>query len=141
MAKPPAHRQAPHLFPDLRDWLDAPWAPLLPFSPANMFRVEDYVKDDNYVVRAELPGMDPEKDIEITVDDGTLTIHAERREETKEAHRSEFRYGSFTRSVVFPDRADTEHITATYDKGILEVSVPVPQAKAEGRRIEITKAS
>jgi HSP20 family molecular chaperone IbpA len=42
---------------------------------------------------------------------------------------------------VFPDRADTEHITATYDKGILEVSVPVPQAKAEGRRIEITKAS
>ena len=141
MAKPPAHRQAPHLFPDLRDWLDAPWAPLLPFSPANMFRVEDYVKDDNYVVRAERPGMDPEKDIEITVDDGTLTIHAERREETKEAHRSEFRYGSFTRSVVFPDRADTEHITATYDKGILEVSVPVPQAKAEGRRIEITKAS
>ena len=141
MAKPPAHRQAAHLFPDLRDWLDAPWAPLLPFSPANMFRVEDYVKDDNYVVRAELPGMNPEKDIEITVDNGTLTIHAERREETKEAHRSEFRYGSFTRSVVFPDRADTEHITATYDKGILEVSVPVPEAKAEGRRIAITKAS
>ena len=141
MAKPPARRQAPNLFPDLRDWLDAPWAPLLPFGPANMFRVEDYVKDDNYVVRAELPGMDPEKDIEITVDAGTLTIRAERREETKEAHRSEFRYGSFTRSVVLPDRADTEHITAAYDKGILEVSVPVPEAKAEGRRIAITKAS
>jgi len=138
MAKPPARRHAPHLLPDLRDWLDAPWAPMLPFGPASMFRVEDYLKDNNYVVRAELPGMDPDKDIEITVGAGTLTIHAERREGTKEAHRSEFRYGSFTRSVALPDQADTEHITATYDKGILEVSVPVPQAKAEGRRIAIT---
>jgi len=141
MARTPARRQAPHLLPDLRDWLDAPWAPLLPFGPANMFRVEDYLKDNNYVVRAELPGMDPEQDIEITVEDGTLTIHAERREEHQETHRSEFRYGSFTRSVMLPDRADTEHITARYDKGILEVSVPVPEAKAEGRRIDITKSS
>jgi HSP20 family protein len=107
----------------------------------HMFRVEDYVKDDRYVVRAELPGMDPEKDVEITVEDGMLTIRAERREEHKEAHRSEFRYGSFSRSVALPDRADTEHITATYDKGILEVSVPVPEAKPKGRRIAITKAS
>lgn len=66
-----------------------------------------------------------------------LTIHTARREEHKEAHRSEFRYGSFTRSVVLPDQADTEHITATYDKGILKVSIPVP----EGRPIAITKAS
>ena len=141
MAKPPARRQAPHLFPDLLDWLDAPWAPLLPFSPANMFRVEDYIKDNRYVVRAELPGMDPEQDIEITVGGGALTIHAERREEQKESHRSEFRYGSFTRTVVLPERADTEHVTATYDKGILEVSVPVPEEKAEGRRVAITNAS
>ena len=141
MARPPVRRQASHLLPDLRDWLDAPWAPLLPFGPASMFRVEDYVKDNNYVVRAELPGMDPDKDIEITVEGGTLMIRAERREEQQEAHRSEFRYGSFSRSVALPDRADTEHISATYDKGILEVSVPVPEAKAEGRRIAVTKAS
>ncbi|HUL24614.1 MAG TPA: Hsp20/alpha crystallin family protein [Streptosporangiaceae bacterium] len=140
MAKLPARRQAPHLLPDLRDWLDAPWAPLLPFGPASMFRVEDHVKGNNYVVRAELPGMDPDKDIEITVEGGTLMIRAERREEQQEAHRSEFRYGSFTRSVALPDRADTEHITATYDKGILEISIPVPEAEAEGRRIAITKA-
>jgi HSP20 family molecular chaperone IbpA len=55
--------------------------------------------------------MDPEKEVEITVEDGTLTIHAERREEHKEPHRSEFRYGSFTRSVVLPGRADTEHVS------------------------------
>jgi Hsp20/alpha crystallin family protein len=54
--------------------------------------------------------MDPDKVVEITVDDGTLTIHAERREEHKEPHRSGFHYGSFTRSVPFPARADTAHI-------------------------------
>ena len=141
MANPPARRHMTGLLPDLRDWLDAPWAPLLPFSPASTFRVEDYIKDGSYVVRAELPGLDPEKDIEITVEDRTLTIRAERSEEEQEAHRSEFRYGSFTRSVALPERADTAHITATYDKGILEVSVPVPEEKTAGRRIEITKGS
>jgi HSP20 family molecular chaperone IbpA len=85
--------------------------------------------------------MDPEKDLEINVEGGTLTIHAERREEQKEAHRSEFRYGSFTRSVALPDGADTEHTTATYDTGILQVSVPVPEAKPQGRRVEITQSS
>ena len=141
MAKPPARRQAPARLPDLLDWLDAPWAPLMPFGPGHRFRVEDYIKDNRYVVRAELPGIDPDKDVEVTVEGGTLTIRAEHREEHKEAHRSEFRYGSFTRSVALPDQADVEHITATYDKGILEVSVPVPEAKTEGRRIKITKAS
>ncbi len=92
--------------------------------------------------------MDPDKDVEITVADGTLRIRAKRREEHKEPHHSEFRYGSFTRSVALPERADTEHVTASYDKGaleydkgVLEVSVPVPEAKPKGRRIEITKAS
>lgn len=134
-----ARRQSA-LLPDLLDWLGAPWAPLLPFTGAHTFRVEDSIRDDHYIVRAELPGMDPDKDVEITVEDGTLTIHAERREEHKEAHRSEFHYGSFTRTVPLPARADTEHIAATYDKGILEVSIPVPEAKPAGRRIEITKS-
>ena len=139
MAGLPARRQ-PGLFPDLLDWLDAPWAPLLPFTTAHTFRVEDYDEDNRYTVRAELPGVDPDKDVEITVADGTLTIRAERREEHKEPHHSEFRYGSFTRSVTLPQRADTEHITASYNKGVLEVSVPVPETKPEGRRIEITMA-
>ena len=99
--------------------------------------MEDYVQEGNYVLRAELPGLDPEKDVEVSVEKGTLTIHAERHEEHKERHRSEFRYGSFTRSVTLPEGADTEHVTAGYDKGIVQVSVPVPQAKAEARRIEI----
>jgi HSP20 family protein len=130
-----ARRQG--VVPDVLDWLESPWATLLPFTPSQTFRVEDYVTDDQYVVRAELPGLDPEKDIEVTVTDGTLTIHAERREEHKEPHRSEFRYGSYDRSVTLPERADTEHIKARYDKGILEVSVPMPEVKPEGRRIRV----
>ena len=133
-----ARRQG--MVPDVFDWLDSPWATLLPFGPNQTFRVEDYIADDHYVVRADLPGMDPAKDIEVTVTDGTLTIHAERREEHKEPHRSEFRYGSFDRSVTLPERADTEHITARYDKGILEVSVPVAEAKPEGRKIAVEQS-
>jgi HSP20 family protein len=128
------------VMPDMLDWLDMPWATLLPFAPNQAFRVEDYVKDDRYVVRAELPGVDPDQDIEVTVTDGTLTIHAERHEEHKEPHHSEFRYGSFDRSVTLPERADTEHITARYDKGILEVSVPVAEVKPEGRKITVERS-
>lgn len=125
-------------FPDLSDWFDEAWAPPLPFTAGRTFRVEDYLQEGNYVLRAELPGLDPDKDIEISVDNGTLTIHAERHEEHKEAHRSEFRYGSLTRSVTLPAGADAEHITARYDKGILQVTVPVPEAKAEARRVQIS---
>ena len=139
MAKLAHHRQG-SVIPDMLEWLDSPWATLLPFGPNQTFRVEDYVADDQYVIRAELPGVDPAKDIEVTVTDGTLTIHAERREEHEEPHRSEFRYGSFDRSVTLPQRADTAHVKAQYDKGILEVRVPVGQAKAEGRRIKVEPA-
>ena len=61
------------------------------------FRVEDYLQEGNYVLRAELPGLDPEKDVEVSVEGGTLTIQAERHEEHKEPHHCEFRYGSLTR--------------------------------------------
>ena len=58
------------------------------------------------VVRAELPGVDPEKDIDVTVEDGVLTISAERRESTEKkedtSYRSEFRYGSFVRRLPVP---------------------------------------
>lgn len=133
-------RRQMSLLPDLFDWLDSPWATLLPFTAGQTFRVEDYVKDDHYVVRAELPGMDPATDIDVTVTDSTLTIHAERHEEHKEPHRSEFRYGSFDRSVSLPEQADTAHITARYDKGILEVSIPVAEVKREGRVIKVEAA-
>ncbi len=92
------------------------------------------------MIRAELPGLDPEKDIEVTVDGRTLTIYAERRQEDKEPYRSEFRYGSLTRLVRLPAKVDATDVTARYEKGVLEVSVPVREVKPEGSRVAIEKA-
>ena len=131
-------RHAPVALPDVFGWFEEPWSPWLPWAPGRAFRVEDYVRDGTYVLHAELPGVDPDKDVQITVEGTVLTIRAERREEHTEPHRCEFRHGSLARSVTLPEGADTEHITASYDKGILEITVPVPEAKAQSRRIEIT---
>jgi HSP20 family protein len=134
-------RSSPAQFPDLFDWLEPPWPSWGPFGAAHPFRVEDYTEEGRYVIRAELPGLDPDKDIEITAEAGILTIRAERQEEEKEAHRSEFRYGSLSRSVTLPAGADAGKITASYDQGILQVSVPLPkEAKPETRRIAVKHA-
>jgi HSP20 family protein len=78
--------------------------------------------------------------VELTVDNGVLTIKAERREERKESGRSEFRYGAFTRSVTLPAGADEDAVTALYNDGILEVRVPIKEAKGpETKRITIDK--
>jgi HSP20 family protein len=117
-------------FVDIFDWLETPWTVLRPVTSHPM-RVEDYVKDGHYVVRAELPGIDPEKDVEVTVSKGVLTISAHRHEEAEGKHRSEFRYGAFARSITLPAGADEDHIQATYDKGVLEVVVSMKDADAQ----------
>lgn len=136
-----ARRQSPARFPELFDWLESPWATLLPFTSGQTFRTEEYVQENTYNLRAELPGVDPDKDVEVTVDAGVLTIHAERREEHEEPHRSEFRYGSLTRSVTLPANVDAGKVTASYDKGILQVSAPITEAKTQSHRIAIKKAT
>jgi HSP20 family protein len=114
---------------EMFDWLEAPWSVLRPVAGQPM-RVEDFVRDDSYVIRAELPGIDPEKDMEVTVADGTLTIKAERREERTDKHHSEFHYGTFSRIVTLPAGADEEHVEAVYGHGILEVTVKLAAGKA-----------
>jgi len=107
---------------EMVDWLEAPWAVLRPMTGHPM-RVEDFVQDGSYVIRAELPGIDPEKDVTVTVAGGILTIKAERHEESTGKHHSEFRYGTFSRSVALPAGADEDHIEATCSHGVLEVTV------------------
>jgi HSP20 family protein len=120
--------------PDLLDWLEGPWPGMLSFGSNQTFRVEDYTDDGKYMIRAELPGVDPEQDIDVTVEAGVLTIRAERREESRQDRHSEFKYGSMTRSISLPDGTDADNIVATYDKGILEVTVPVPRQPTKGAR-------
>lgn len=119
--------------PDLFDWMDQPFSLLRPFS-AQPIRMEDYVKEGRYVVRAELPGVDPEKQVEVTVHDGVLTIRAERHEEHEGKNRSEFRYGSFSRSLTLPAAADEDDVKADYDKGVLEISVGMKEDTAKAAR-------
>ncbi|HEU5158411.1 MAG TPA: Hsp20/alpha crystallin family protein [Streptosporangiaceae bacterium] len=125
------------LLPDLLDWLESPFAALRPAADQTI-RVEDYVTDNAYIVRAELPGIDPEKDVEITVTGNLLRIHAERHVEQQEAHRSEFRYGSFTRSLTLPEGVEAADVKADYNHGILEITVPLPETKREVHRIQVT---
>jgi HSP20 family protein len=102
------------------------------------------VEGDELKVRAELPGIDPEKDVHISVSDHTLSIRAERREESKSekkgVYRSEFSYGSFARSISLPEGVSADDVKATYKDGILEVQVPVDRKKAEPKEIPVTPA-
>ena len=131
------HRDPRTIFPELVDWFEEPFLTLRPYL-AQPIRVEEYVEDDHYMIRAELAGIDPEKDVEVTVGSGYLTIRAERSDKTETKHRSEFRYGSFSRTMGLPANADEDAITASYRDGILTISVGLKtEQKASAKKIEV----
>jgi HSP20 family protein len=141
MTSLPVHRQSRSWLPDWADlwsdlWTGFPsWRGLRPMLDTHLIRLEDEMEDGRYLLRAELPGIDPAKDVEISVREGQLTIKAERSEKKETKGRSEFCYGSFVRSVTLPAGANEDDIKATYDKGILTVSVAVPgQASAAAEK-------
>ena len=140
LLRPQAPERFRALFPGLADWLESPWTGPPPFLMGQMFRLEETMRDNRYVIRAELPGLDPEKDIEVTVDGRILTIRAERRQEDNRPYRSEIRYGLLARAVRLPARVDATDVSARYDKGVLEVSVPVRAIRPEGTRIPVQDA-
>jgi HSP20 family molecular chaperone IbpA len=90
-----------------------------------LVRIEDYVEDGTYVLRAELPGIDPEKDLEVSVAGDTVSIRGERREEEQDKRHHEIHYGEFLRTVRLPQGSRTDDVKATYDDGVLEVRIPV----------------
>ncbi len=128
-------------FPDLIEWFEEPFMTLRPYL-AQPIRVEDYLEGDRYIVRAELAGIDPEKDVEVTVGAGYLTIHAERHDKTEGKHRSEFRYGAYTRSLPLPSSVNEDDVKATYHDGILTISIGLRTEKEEPvKKIEVKAAA
>ncbi len=123
MAKVPV--RASNRFADMLDWIESPSLTLR--DTEHFVRVEDFTRDDQYVIRAELPGVDPDKDIQLTVEGDYLTIHGERREEKQDKNHSEFRYGAFSRSLRMPRGFDPSSVNATYQDGVLEVSIPMAE--------------
>jgi HSP20 family protein len=108
-----------------------------------MIRIEEFHDDGTLVVRADLPGIDPEKDVELTVADGMLRIEAERREEEKKEDkgylRQELRYGSLSRTLPLPEGVTESDIKATYKAGTLEIRIPEPR-REPAKKIPIAKS-
>lgn len=122
----------PRLFSDMTDWFDGDF-PLRP----GLIRIEDSMAEGEYLVRAELPGIDPEKHLTITVLDGVLRLQAERREEERTRTHSEFHYGMMQRSLRLPPGAEEDKITAKYDKGVLTIHVPIAAKAPAGRTVPV----
>lgn len=142
MSRLPAQHRPRSLFPEFGELLGGfpSWTNLRPVFDSHIIRLEDELKEGRYEVRAEIPGVDPAKDVDITVRDGVLSIKAERTEKKESNGRSEFSYGSFVRAVSLPQGADEDAITASYDKGILTVSVPVTDAKPAEKHVTVQSA-
>jgi HSP20 family molecular chaperone IbpA len=103
--------------------------------------------DGELVVKAELPGIDPAKDVEITIDEDFLTIEGEKSEqkEVKDADRyvHERHYGKFRRRIPVPEGVSAENVAAAYKDGVLTVKVTLPELKTkiEPRKIPVEVSS
>ena len=122
--------------------LELPWprASDLAIAPA----VDVVENEKEYEITAELPGMD-EKNIEIKLSNGTLTIKGEKKEEKEEREKdyylSERRYGSFMRSFQIPEGVDTGRIEASFAKGVLNVKLPKTAEAQKGEKTISVKAA
>jgi HSP20 family protein len=100
-----------------------------------MPRIETYRKENDYVVRLDLPGVDP-KAVDVQTEGNLLTIKGERKTETQNADYQETSYGRFERSVSLPQGVEADKIVARYEHGVLEIRVPLP-AQLTGRKIPV----
>jgi HSP20 family protein len=106
-------------------------------------RVEEYRDGNTWVIRADMPGIDPDTDINISAGAELLHISASRRESQhrdQPGYRSEVRYGEAARSIPLPRGADTDTIEATYIDGVLEIRTQLPeQSEASATKIRVTR--
>jgi len=109
------------------------------FAPA----VDVYEDEHKVTLKIEVPGID-EKDIDVRVENNTLTVHGERKIEKEEKEenyrRVERQYGSFTRTFNLPTSVDSEHVSANYDKGVLKIALP-KKAEAKPNQIKVNVGS
>ena len=109
------------------------------FAPA----VDVYEDEHKVTLKIEVPGID-EKDIDIRVENNTLTVHGERKIEKDEKEenyrRVERQYGSFTRTFTLPASVDSENVSASYEKGVLKINLP-KKAEAKPKQIKVNVGS
>lgn len=117
---------------------------LWPTSGHEPMQIDEFTEDGTLVIKVDLPGIDPDKDVEISVSNDELHITAERREEEKTEGRDyvrrELHYGSYRRDLPLPKGSSDADLKASYKDGILEIRVPVAEVPAEStKKIPITK--
>jgi HSP20 family protein len=109
-------------------------------SPRRWVPAMDLVEtDDHFVLKADLPGL-TEQDVHIDVEDDVLTVSGERKSEHEDKRegyvRVERSYGAFRRSLTLPDGVEPEAVTASFDRGVLEIRIPKPEQR-KPRRVAI----
>lgn len=127
-------------WPRMAHWLDSIFPVDLTWrGRPHLLRVEEIQRDGSVILRVEAPGVDPEKDLDITVDEGYLTISGRREIRETEPSRSEFYYGEFVRTLPLPTGVDPKSISAEYANGILEIKLKRVNGQGKARHIPIVK--
>jgi HSP20 family protein len=107
------------------------WAPAL----------DAYIEGNELHVRLELPGIDPDADVDIEVDNGMLRVSGERKQETRSEEagwfRREMQHGSFERRIGLPEGVDATNVRAAYDAGILDITVPLPEKQKTKVKVDV----
>jgi HSP20 family protein len=119
--------------------------PLMSRTEAWIPDVEMLQRNNDLVIRADLPGLSKD-DVKVDVTEDAVTIQGEREREHEEekggVYRSERSYGSFTRVIALPEGAMTDQAKAIFKDGVLEVTMPAPPESVQrGRRLEITESA
>ena len=109
---------------DTSDWAGSPLSTVHHAPAANLsIPIERYPDGRIYVIRLELPGLDPARDVQVTVQTGILSVRATRQDQAPARHDSEFRYGTYARHIALPLGCNPRDMTASYKHGILTVRV------------------
>lgn len=141
VTRSPEKRSAWGLFSDLDDVFDDFWRPVRRDNGGAFAPAMDVSETENeYHVRADLPGVKKD-DLDISIQDGMLTINAETKEEKKEEKegrviRQERRYGKFVRSMRLGDAVDVDNIKASYKDGVLDLVLPKTE-KVKPKKISV----
>lgn len=123
----------------MSDWAGSPISTLhhMPAQPQPI-PVEQYPDGTGYIIRLEVPGIDPASDLTVSVETGTVIVRAERRDNAPEGRQTEFRYGIFARHIALPLGADARDVSASCRDGILTVRIgPQPERQHALRAVDV----
>jgi HSP20 family protein len=128
-----------------RQWFRSPWRDVGLEWESWVPDIDVFQRGNELVVRADLPGLKKD-DIKVDVTEDSITIQGERKREHEEEregmYRSERSHGSFSRVIPLPEGTITDQAKASFDNGVLEITMPAPPEQVrQGRRLEITEAA